>query len=295
VPFHTTCFDIFIRLSRRHFGYVDINGLMGSFQNEGMWNHVDGYTHHQDVRRSSEQMWRHTPGLEYLATNPLFVPCLDPILRSVIQDEPSFNPENGAFEVPEFHHNPQSPDLFDTLPQELKLEIVRYLTPKVTSNLRLATRAFRQLPISLWRRFLQEEMPWLWEAWSDETPYFWAVISPDILKDEIAAKNTIQTELPIINRVIREEMPELLEDFKNAGLQLLAMRPDPKLEAQAAVLDTLIRGLPTFNTNWYELYSEIIRNWKDLKGLQNRQRIWNDCEQIIQRIKKYHEKDDVME
>ncbi|KAL4767160.1 hypothetical protein BDW60DRAFT_220752 [Aspergillus nidulans var. acristatus] len=40
-------------------------------------------------------------------------------------------------------------------------------------------------------------------------------------------------------------------------------------------------------TNWHRVYATIKRNWACLKGLHNRQRIWEDVAEIIRRIQKY--------
>ena len=42
--------------------------------------------------------------------------------------------------------------------------VTQYCSSKDIANLRLASRAFRQIPIIQFRRFVIEEMPWLWEA-----------------------------------------------------------------------------------------------------------------------------------
>ena len=42
--------------------------------------------------------------------------------------------------------------------------VVEYLPSKDIANLRLTTRAVRQLPDILFRRLLLEDMPWMWEA-----------------------------------------------------------------------------------------------------------------------------------
>jgi predicted component of viral defense system (DUF524 family) len=42
--------------------------------------------------------------------------------------------------------------------------IVDKLASKDVVNLRLTTRAYRQLSVILFRKFLLEDMPWLWEA-----------------------------------------------------------------------------------------------------------------------------------
>jgi hypothetical protein len=43
--------------------------------------------------------------------------------------------------------------------------------------------------------------------------------------------------------------------------------------------------LPYETTHWYRLYRDITANWNQLKGLQNRARIWDTVTQIIDAMK----------
>jgi hypothetical protein len=43
--------------------------------------------------------------------------------------------------------------------------------------------------------------------------------------------------------------------------------------------------MPLDGTNWYQLYRGIVVNWKNLKGLRNRERIWHDMLHIVHNIK----------
>jgi hypothetical protein len=70
------------------------------------------------------------------------------------------------------------------LPQELGLQILFHLESKDVANLRLASHAFRQLPIYFWRHLTLKEMPWLWEAWSNDEPYLWATVPFAVLEEE---------------------------------------------------------------------------------------------------------------
>ncbi len=56
-----------------------------------------------------------------------------------------------------------SADPFTALSTEVTSMVVEYLRSKDIANLRLATRAVRQLPNILFRRLLLEDMPWTWE------------------------------------------------------------------------------------------------------------------------------------
>jgi hypothetical protein len=292
MPFHTTCLDIYMRQSRLRFGTVDVRGLMEWFIMDGDYNIVNKFPHHEDIRRCSDLWWLHLRGTEYLAANPVFVPRLAPILRSAIQTDAIFNVHSGAFSE-EAATGPLTRSVseigFDILPDDLRLEILSYLGSKDIANLRLASGTFYQLPISIWRRLLRDEVPWLWEVWSDETPYYWTFINPVDLKAEAIAKDKFDVQTAAYRNVIEEEMPELLDDWKTAEEAVRVARPDPIVEAQTKGLESIVCSLPSERTNWYQLYTEITRNWKDLKGLHNRSLIWKDVEEIMNRIQKHRE------
>jgi hypothetical protein len=288
MPFHPTCFDIFARLSRHHFnGRVDVNGLMGWYYSEHDYSAVHSFPHHPDVKISSHQWWHHEPGLEYLAANPLFVPALDPILRSVEASDCTFGSQQGAFRVAEAAPAQFFKDRFNTLPQELILEVLSHLPSRDIANLRLASRMFRQLPVLLWRHLLRKEMPWLWEVWGTDEPFKWATVSYDQLVKDVAEREHLEKELASIGMVIRQELPEIVEMWKEGEKALTASRPDVLAESHKEALTNTIWKLSSTRTNWFELYTRITRQWKDLKGLHNRARIWKDVEEIIERIKKY--------
>ena len=47
------------------------------------------------------------------------------------------------------------------------------------------------------------------------------------------------------------------------------------------------QDLPVAETDWYHLYRMLKFCWGNLKGLQNRKRIWKDVEEVVRRIGKY--------
>jgi hypothetical protein len=285
MPFHPTCFDIFTRLSKQHFGRIDIHGLM-SWRNETFRKNNRDFSRDGNVRRASAQWWQHHHGSEYLAANPLYIPNLLPILRAAIQNGPSFSAQNGAFAVPQVRRtlrrrNTFLQDPFLQLPQELREHIVGYLSSPDVASLRLATRAFQQLPISLWYTLLRREMPWLWEVWSDHKPSFWTALEVPQIKAGAEDREEYEEDIMIRRNVIRQEMPEALEEWDKGESPYAGV--DQK--AEAAKFASTIEMLPRNRTNWYVLYREIVKNWGELKGLRNRERIWGDVEDIVKQIK----------
>lgn len=280
MPFHPTCFDIYKLLSKARFGRVEINSLMEWLK---IFKQPPGYgrfARDPAVERGEDQWWNHNQGDEFLAANPIFVPALEPILRSAVHEETTFSPQNGAFVVPEVAAYIVSSDPFMGLPREITDSIVEHLDSRDISHLRLSSRAFRQLRISLWYNLLRKEMPWLWEVWSDEKPSYWASASLTDIIGETYMKPKFEAELRSYRAVIKAEMPEIFEDWCAA---------EPAFNDWAVTSQDLHAALmpfkvPRSQTNWYHLYRDITVHWKDLKGLQNRQRIWKDIEEITSHL-----------
>jgi hypothetical protein len=279
-----------MRKSKQELGKADINGLCAWYENEADYEYnVGNRGDDEDFGKCRDQWWRHADGSEYLAANPVFIPRLSPILRSVVSDDPNFDSEARAFRTLASPSGGMSSDAFAPLPLELRLEVLRHLDPKDIANLRLSSRTFHQLPVYLWREFIQRDMPWLWETWSDQKPYLWTTVSVATLRKEQAEMKHLTEEFEIYRRVIREELPELLDRWRDAEGKVLAGRPDPVAVCEAAALKDLVWSVPADRVNWYQLYSEITRNWNGLKGLKNRRRTWRRVERIMERIRQYRE------
>jgi hypothetical protein len=288
MPFHPTCFDIFARLSRLHFnGKVNIDGLMRWCYREHSFADIFNFPHHPDVEKSKEQWWSHNRGHEYLAANPLFVPRLNDILKSAVKTDSEFSTRAGAFSCTDTTAQQTSRDIFDRLPTDLRLEVLHFLGSKDIANLRLASRTFRQLPIFLWRRLLRQELPWLWEAWATEEPFKWATISVARLLQDRREREELDVELASLRTVISEEMQEILDVWMEREEAFLATKPNVVQHEVERALGSRIWVLPPTQTNWFELYTDITRHWADLKGLQNRSRIWSTIGEIVNRISKY--------
>jgi hypothetical protein len=290
MPFHPTCFDIMQRVWRVQIGgpldvYTLARWCSVEVREPNIWAIPPGMKYHPDVRKSYGDKWDHIRGLEYLAANPLFITRLRPILKAAIQDDPSFSTSSGAFS--DFEGNAkhsstqESQDIFASLPQELGLQILFHLEPKDVASLRLVSRAFRQIPIYFWRHLLLKEMPWLWEAWSDDEPYLWATVPFAMLEEEQDELEILKDQCEQYREAIRIEMPEVLSDWIAAEECMLAARPDVVAKCYAEGKKKLMIHLPIDKTNWFQLYANITKYWDDLKGLQNRKRIWAECEGIV--------------
>lgn len=238
---------------------------------------------HEDVKYGLEQVWHSQTGCEYLAANPIFVPNLKPMLVSAVSNDKHFSVQSSAFEPrSRIREHSSTGDLFLKLSKEIIYDIVDHLGSVEIAALRLSSRAFEQLPIHLWHRLIVAEMPWLYEAWSlDPTPYYWATAIASDLKGKQEAEEEFRRKIEHEREVVRQDMPSVYEQWVNGEPQFEWPEPQERQE----ILDLSPIKLPHERTNWYQLYRNIAANWDNLKGLQNRERIWDDMMHIIEELK----------
>ena len=272
MPFHPTCFEIFTRLSRLHFGHVDIKGLAGWRRLESDYASDRSFPRHPTVLKGYDQWWLHQRGDAWLAANPVLVPSLRSLLFSVVQSQVQRS-VNGPF---------------SKLPQELLDAILDLLSPLDMASLRLAS-CVECLPFLHWRHLLEEEMPWLWELWDDVEPSFWATISVFELREEETrrdqakkADEETQRRFHEQRAIVKDEMPETLEAWSqdHQYIEKPYMTP-PKPQAELPVISS------TNTINWCRVYYEVKIHWDELRGLRNRCRIWADIQEILRRIEEY--------
>ena len=274
IPFHPTCFEIFTRASRLHTSSIDLVGLTGWAELESDWLKDFSFPHHEAVKESSEQEWHHRPGYEWLAANPIVVPGLATILRLAVGGENTSSKEDA-------NGRPGSEDPFSKLPREIADAILELVSPVDAAALRLAGLA-RFLAIENWYQELREEMPWLWEVWDTVLPSFWAITTVSTLSAEMRKKEEAERQRVASRKIIQQELPEIAEiwDIDHAKVNMLFAAC-----GNEGMKETIV--LPKDGTNWCRVYYEVKKNWKTLKGLHNRERIWKDVEEIFRRIDKY--------
>ena len=265
MPFHPWCFDIFCRQSQINFSRINVAGLIKWRDSEFSYDDFHNFPRCAEVFSAQEQFWSHVPGSEFLAASPLHVPNLPPILQAAVGDA-DFNTSAGVFDL-SLHksHGTSVHDPLATLPLEIQHLILGSLGSRDIANLRLASRAFQQLPNGLWYRLVREEMPWLWEAWPDtecaHTPSPWTEMTANETKTFYQYTETYKSRLTSQGQYSSDAVSDLLPWPRTSQIRL-----------------------PRDATNWYQLYTDVRRNWGQLKGLQNRKRIWEDVEEIIARI-----------
>lgn len=228
---------------------------------EFSWDDFRSFPRVGEVSSAQEQFWKHEPGSEYLVANPLYVPCLPSLLAAAKKNidkspEVTKTREQGRANL-------------ESLPLEIRLLIVGLLDSADITSLRIASTAFTTLPNSAWYRLVRDEMPWLWEAWDEgeieHTSSPWTVMTANEMK-------LLLEERKHYSKILAKEYPPV-----NGMLDFLLPNPSARPDVK------LSRG----NTNWHQVYVHIKQNWDRLKGLRNRQRIWEDVEEVMRRIKKY--------
>lgn len=184
MPFHPTCLEIFKKISIHRYSALDMEGFVSWYQLIVTHEKFYNFPRNSDVGFADEQWWLHLLGAEYFAANPCFVPELQSIVAQTHLDnlsrtqsrigEDGGDSSNAAGDL--------SKDMFLRLPPEIKYEIVFLLSLTDASNLCHASRAFKELPQSLFYDQVLHEMPWFYEAWSDLTYSHWATTTAQALK-----------------------------------------------------------------------------------------------------------------
>lgn len=240
----------------------------------------DSFPRCKEVKSSQKQWWFHQPGTEYLIANPLDVPGLPEILLAAVENQESDASYDPSYEIessqsptkrPVPSHNSQA-DFLSVLPAEIRLMIIDYLDSSDIASLTVASKAFTELPNTVWYRLVRREMPWLWEAWDESE----CIHSPSMWT------NMQTAELKSMIRLRKFYVEGLLVDwYTERDAEKAAEHRYP----MTVTMPDQVK-LPIRNTDWRRVLLQIQRNWDMLKGLQNRQRIWTDVEEIIRRIRK---------
>lgn len=115
---------------------------------------------HAANRRGRGEWWQHHAGNEFLAANPLETPAVTALFKAASRPQENFNARSSPFAACSTALSHES-DLFERLPEELRDIVLSQLTSKDITNLRLAGRAFRHLPITLWHDLMMKNWPWI--------------------------------------------------------------------------------------------------------------------------------------
>ncbi|KLP06519.1 uncharacterized protein LW94_12448 [Fusarium fujikuroi] len=98
---------------------------------------------------------------------------------------------------------------------------------------------------------------------------------------------------PVLYEVTVRETPWLYEAWSSLPISFWATTTQAEIEREiehGANISTTphpVKLLGKGETDWLRLQVELSKNWKTLLGLQNRRRIWDDCQEILNRVDKY--------
>ncbi|CAG9945059.1 unnamed protein product, partial [Clonostachys rosea f. rosea IK726] len=299
LPFHPTCFELFRRASIKALGRVATEELMNlrDYYCKYPERTAEPFCQRNDdvVDSFQEGDWRYNRGAEYLVANPIFIPTFKQICDAARTVPEDFSIQGSPFFGHDDPAKSSNKDPFLRLPSEILQAIVGYLGSKDIALLRLSSRAFRHLPISVWYWLLVEELPFIYEAWSDDVhPYKWSLIDSGRFQALTKRGEEYERMREATIETLRTNDTDNLETWmKNSPAAKSWYDTDEYNIGMASCMEESKAlqpvSLPYDKTNWYKLYIEIVKNWKDLKGLQNRKRIWKDITDIISRMMEHAE------
>ena len=168
--FHPHCLEMYKRVSALRLDSAEVTHVPGFAD----WWTSDGMVNSPPMPKSVSdcggQWFVHNPGSEFTVAQPLQILALTTIFEAAQRPDDFDAKELSPFGAKETTATNNSSDIFGKLPGELRDMVLTSLGSRDIANLRLASRTFRHLPITLWRELITKELPWIWEAYSDR-PY----------------------------------------------------------------------------------------------------------------------------
>ncbi|KAK7219693.1 hypothetical protein V2G26_007696 [Clonostachys chloroleuca] len=288
IPFHPTCLEIFKRACLHRYGEVNIQALTDWYSLEATLDVVlHGFPRDEAVRKGSSQYWDHWPGDEFLAANPCFIPTLESYLDNAIARGSAItDPHEVAVPIGDCSSTSVGNDCFSKLPFEIRLELLVHLGPGDLANLRLASKAFRTLPQYLFRNLLQKNYPWVYEAWCTHPYSFWVTKEA---RDVRKIDDDWQDQREFLENRIQILKEEALPDSNNedAIAAITEILKQKEVEYENIFQSQPATNLSVSQTDWFRLFCDITKNRRQINGLRNRERIWKDCNEILDRVERH--------
>ncbi|KAH6967897.1 hypothetical protein BKA56DRAFT_597358 [Ilyonectria sp. MPI-CAGE-AT-0026] len=280
LPFHTTCLEIFKQASVHQHGKIDIKALTGWWELEANETSFQHFPRDPAVLEARNKFWTHNPGAEYLVVNPCHVPGLDTLLTSARLRRDSCQSATTT-ETRRSSEDTIVVDPFSVLPQEVRTMILLQLEFEDMTNVQLSSRAFRDIPDTVFHNLIIRDWPWMWEAWSKLGYSIWASKSSEELEEAVES----QRRQPESNHSDIPLVPD--EERSNNGDASEAQRDDENSSKKLMPTAGFLQN--PHATDWRKVRLDISRKLagNQLKGLRNRQRIWKDCQEILARAEKY--------
>jgi hypothetical protein len=132
-------------------------------------------------------------------------------------------------------------------------------------------------------------MPWLWQLWEQKPYAILATKTVEELRADAWNRRVPGFQQAIVGytTIVKEEIEEMMD----AALKAYDKNASEAEHDARPPAHTAPFHLPRDRTNWYTLYTLLTRHMRrgELKGLQNRARIWRNCEEAIRRIVEHRE------
>ncbi|KAL3472543.1 F-box domain protein [Aspergillus californicus] len=165
VPFHWCCFEILLRTLT---GTTDLKNVNLDTLYDAMMSQCNTtgsalrLPYGDDVARAQGQYWQSLPGAEYTVRHPTNTPGLEQFLQTQIQTNNKLRTPSRDLNLGTRH--PKNP--FGRLPAELVYQICSFLPGDSLNSLTQASLHVNLLTRDdyFWRKFIQSDMPWLWET-----------------------------------------------------------------------------------------------------------------------------------
>ncbi|VUC36335.1 unnamed protein product [Clonostachys rosea] len=288
IPFHPTCLEVFKRACLHRYGEVNIQALMDWYSFDASCDvMLSEFPRHEAVREGRRQYWEHWRGDEFLAADPCFIPSLKTYLdKAMARGSTITSPYEAAVPTGGCIITSVGNDCFSRLPFEIRVELLVRLEPGDIANLRLASKTYRTLPQYLFRKLLQQNYPWVYEAWCTLPYSFWATKEGwDIRKideDWEDEREFLETRIQILKQ---EVLPDSSNEDAIASIEECLKRKE--VEYENNFQSRPATHLPVSKTDWYRLFCDITQNRQRINGLRNRERIWKDCNEILDRVEGY--------
>ncbi|KAL9567426.1 hypothetical protein ACKAV7_008376 [Fusarium commune] len=116
----------------------------------------------------------------------------------------------------------------------------------------------------------------------------------DIANLRLTSRVFLRLPNSLFHHLILRDMPWLYEAWSPLPISFWATTTPSELKSQAEIMNNPLPKAPVTllsraETDWFHLKCEVSRNWQKLLGLQNRRRVWDDCQEILNRVDKYRE------
>ena len=166
-------------------------------------------------------------------------------------------------------------DLFARMPRVLVDMLLSYLERKDVAAIREVSRSFSQLPQSYFRRCVRTEMPWVWEVAVDcSSDLDWHALWCRLAAAD-GGDRSDENERKWLSGVRAEKMLHVkyaCKPSKHSYGVFQERVAQAKREAEEEIEAGYANGM------WKR------KELREVRGLRNRRRIWECCQQLVERI-----------